>query len=324
MGLLFRKPTTMNFKTFASMAVVIGLMACAPKTSQNYNQADINEIVKTLSHDDMAGRAAGEAGGEAARDYILNLVKTSNAFDGHRIMPFEFIARSKNSKTGRNIVAWRDGKTTPSDESGPVFIITAHYDHLGVHEGEIYNGADDNASGVAALFAIAESFAGLPSNHDIVFVWLDAEESGLAGAREFVKANPDLMSRPVLNLNLDMISRNQDGVLFMAGGYHTPDLIPLVEQAAMGTDVTLKFGHDRPEDKGNDWTLQSDHGEFHKVGLPFVYFGVEDHPHYHRPTDDFETLPLERYADYVKLIVNAAHILDENLEDVAKPAAKTE
>lgn len=309
-------------RPFIAIASLV-LTACSPQNSPSFNQDKVVEIIRALSDDDMQGRGAGQIGGDKAREYLQETVKETQYFDGTRLMPFTFASKAEPStdRTGNNIISWINGKAAlPNARSNPVLIITAHYDHLGNRDGVIYNGADDNASGVAALFAIAESFKALPPKHDIFFVWLDAEEHGLAGAREFVSNNPALMSRPVLNLNLDMVSQNKEGELYMAGGYHNPALIPFIEKAALGTHVTLKFGHDRPEDKGNDWTLQSDHGAFHKAGVPFVYFGVEDHPHYHQPSDDFETLPLAQYSNFVKLIVNAAHILDENLSGLAKPA----
>jgi Zn-dependent M28 family amino/carboxypeptidase len=128
--------------------------------------------------------------------------------------------------------------------------------------------------------------------------------------------------RAVFNLNLDMISQNESEIYF-AGSYYNPELIPLMEKAAKGTGLTLSFGHDRPEDGPNDWTNQSDHAPFHAVGIPFGYFGVEDHPHYHRTTDEFETIPQEFYKKSVQTVINAAHILDENLDQVAKPASKS-
>ncbi|MEQ9121705.1 MAG: M28 family peptidase, partial [Alphaproteobacteria bacterium] len=71
--------------------------------------------------------------------------------------------------------------------SGPVIIVTAHYDHLGIRNGEIYNGADDNASGAAALTALAEYFVSQPPKHDILFVALDAEDVGFLRARALIR-----------------------------------------------------------------------------------------------------------------------------------------
>lgn len=272
------------------------------------------EIVKTLSDDAMMGRESGTDGIILARNYLRQEITAMDVFDYTSEQQFTF---GDDATRGSNLLARIDGET-PGE--GPLLILTAHYDHVGTKDGEVYNGADDNASGVAALIAVAESFTAKSPTHDMLFVWFDAEEKRLQGARNFVKDNTGLLSRPTLNLNLDMVSQNKDGILYMAGAHHTPALKPLAETAAKGTGVTLKFGHDHPDDGPNDWTLQSDHGPFHLAGIPFAYFGVEDHPHYHKESDEFETLPLDVYRNNIKLLTNAAHIFDENLARLARPA----
>jgi Zn-dependent M28 family amino/carboxypeptidase len=258
-------------------------------------------------------------------DYLKTEIKALNIFDDTIESVFTFTPRSRDGKIndpleGSNLIGLID---TDDGNKGPVLVITAHYDHLGVRGDDIYNGADDNASGSAALFAIAESFRISPPDHDIMFVWLDAEERGLSGARAFVAQNAYFKDRPAFNLNLDMISQNETE-LYFAGSHHTPALRPLMEKAAKDTRLMLSFGHDRPEDGPNDWTLQSDHGAFPRVGVPFGYFGVEDHPHYHRPTDTYETIPQTFYASAVQTVINAAHIVDENLAGLAKTGTPPE
>ena len=75
--------------------------------------------------------------------------------------------------------------------------------------------------------------------------------------------------------------------------------------------LKLLFGHDTPDLGYNDWTFSSDHGPFHSKGVPFVYFGVEDHENYHKATDEFETIPQEFYKSSVQLILNAILAFDE-------------
>jgi len=279
-------------------------------------------VFETLASDDMQGRATGTAGGENAREYLKQEIKALNVFDETRAQVFAFSPPSRDGQQtieleGTNLIGVID---VDDDNSDPILIITAHYDHLGIRDGGvIYNGADDNASGSAALFAIAQSFKEKPPEHDVAIVWFDAEERGLSGARAFVAGDPLVKDRPVFNLNLDMVSQNAKEIYF-AGTYQDPILKPLMEKAAKGTGLTLSFGHDRPEDGPDDWTYQSDHGAFYAVGIPFGYFGVEDHPNYHKPTDTFDTIPQKFYKSSVQTLVNAAHILDTYLENVAKPA----
>jgi len=299
---------------------VFSLSACTQ--SPPLPEADMDmalRIFETLAADDMQGRATGTKGIEKARDYLKNEIKALEVFDTTSAQVFEFTPRRSETKlVGENLIGIID---TDDNDEGPLLVITAHYDHLGERAGLIYNGADDNASGSAALFAIAKSFKASPPDHDVAFVWFDAEERGLSGARAYVSDKTILGDRPVFNLNLDMVSQNENE-LYFAGSYHLPALRPLMEKAAKTTNLTLSFGHDSPADGNDDWTRLSDHGVFFDAGIPFGYFGVEDHAHYHKPTDTFETIPQAFYKESVQTLVNAAHILDSHLDKLARPAKR--
>ncbi|MGI8545529.1 MAG: M28 family peptidase, partial [Aridibacter sp.] len=184
--------------------------------------------------------------------------------------------------------------------------------HVGVQKGEIYNGADDNASGTSALFAIAKYFKKNKPNNSIIFAAFDAEEKGLQGARYFVDNLPVSQSDILLNINMDMISRSDKGELYAAGTFHYPDLKPYLEAIQKNAPVKLLFGHDDPKLGRDDWTSQSDHGAFHRKKIPFIYFGVEDHRDYHKPTDDFENIQPKFYVNAVETIVMAVKSIDEN------------
>lgn len=278
--------------------------------------------MRALSADDMAGRAGMTDGNVRARNYIISAITDLTDGTSPELHNYSYeLTRGGNSRTieGTNIILPIAGKS----DGGPVLEITAHFDHLGTTDaGEIYNGADDNASGVGALLSILESFQDNPTEHDTNLIWLDTEELGLGGARRYVAERLD--DRPRLNLNLDMIGQNKDGEIFGSGTYHYPALASIVEQAAKGTGLIVRLGHDRPEDGPGDWTNQSDHAAFHAVGIPFLYFGVEDHPHYHQPSDTFDTIPLETYRKTVQLAVNAAHLLDDNLDALAQQRVSEE
>ena len=77
------------------------------------------------------------------------------------------------------------------------------------------------------------------------------------------------------------------------------------------------MGHDRPEDGENDWTLQSDQGPFFQAGIPFLYFGVEDHPGYHKPTDDYADITIDFYLRSVETLIMVAKEADARLGDIA-------
>lgn len=281
--------------------------------------------MEALSADDMEGRRTGSEGNIKAQAFLKSEMTKLDVFDKTYESTFKTVPRKNREGVippGSPIydaVNLHGLIDVDDNDEGPLFVITAHYDHLGERGGKIYNGADDNASGSAALFAIAQSFKDEPPKHDTLFIWLDAEEMSLQGANHYVQA-ASFGERPVFNLNLDMVSQSQIGEIYASGSYHAPALKPLVTEASQGLDITVSFGHDRPEDGPNDWTLQSDHGVFHRAGIPFLYFGVEDHPYYHKDTDEFATIPLPFYKSSLRLIVDTAHILDANLEDLAKPA----
>src|SRR5688572_26513014 len=150
-------------------------------------------------------------------------------------------------------------------------VITAHYDHDGIKNGQIYNGADDNASGTAALFAIAKAFEKERPDHSVIFVAFDAEELGLRGSQYFVANLPVPKASILLNINMDMVSRNEKGELYAAGAFHYSHLRPVLREAQKKATVKLMLGHDDPKLGKDDWTSQSDHAPFHEAKIPFIY-----------------------------------------------------
>ncbi len=305
--------------------------------AQHVDAGPMLHMARVLSSDALEGRAVGTPGNEAARGFILKRFEELGLqplTEAGYQYPFPVLPRPERicnaepaERTGINLLARIPGRT-PGE--GPVMVLTAHYDHLGVCDGEIYNGADDNASGTAALLALADYLMREPPRHDVIIAALDAEEHGLLGARAVVRMPEMEMERAALNINMDMVSRSEAGELYAAGTYHTPTLLPLIGTIAAEAPVTLLTGHDRPEDGPNDWTLQSDHGPFHLAGIPFLYFGVEDHAGYHNPGDTFDAITPDFYvraADTIIMVMRAADaVLPEIHAGKREPAetARTE
>src|SRR5215203_6182750 len=123
--------------------------------------------VRALSADDMEGRGIGTKGGQKARAYVAERFAESGIkpFQNNYVQPFDFKNREGAPLSGANVVGYIDGKK----HKDRYIVVSAHYDHLGIVKGEIYNGADDDASGTAALFAIAEYFKNKPPSHTIIF-----------------------------------------------------------------------------------------------------------------------------------------------------------
>lgn len=280
------------------------------------------EDVRILSADDMQGRLVGSPGGAKARAYIIGRlaeISVAPAVGGNFEHPFE-TARKGATVKGVNLLGIVPG-TGGSDRA---LVLMAHYDHVGVQNGEIYNGADDNASGVATVLKIAASLKQTAPKHDIILALVDAEEGGLSGARAMV-ADPafkPILDRTVLAVNLDMVSRNDRNELYVAGAYHFPWLKPRLDAVAASAPVLLKQGHDRPELKADDWTMQSDHGAFHVVKKPWVYFGVEDHPGYHKPSDDFAAIPADFFQRSAATIEAAVRAFDADLAEIAQESGR--
>jgi Zn-dependent M28 family amino/carboxypeptidase len=222
----------------------------------------------------------GTPGGRAARTYIQRELEKAG------VRPFaggwfqEFIPEAGAA----NVVGWVEGTEKPDR----FIVLSAHYDHLGSRNGLIFPGADDNASGTAALLEIARILAVSPLRHSVIFAAFDAEEGGMIGSSAFVADPPVPVNSLVLNVNMDMISRNRAGEIYVAGPYHFPFLADHVRATASRSAITVRMGHDQPVPASEDWTGQSDHLAFFDRRIPFAYFGVEDHPDYHRPTDTFE------------------------------------
>ncbi|MFL6255916.1 MAG: M20/M25/M40 family metallo-hydrolase [Pyrinomonadaceae bacterium] len=288
------------------------------ETKKKIDAARLLEDVRALSADAMEGRGAGTKGGELARAYVerrfteAGLAPLWSSFE----QPFELSSKGK----GVNVVGYVKGTKYPER----FIVVSAHYDHLGVRDGQIYNGADDNASGVAVLLQLAAHYNGAARpEHSMVFAALDAEEIGLVGARELVKKLKAEKRDVALDVNLDMVGHSESGELYASGTYHTPALRPAIERVAAAAPVKLLLGHDRPEQGHDDWTNQSDQYAFYKAGIPFVYFGVEDHKDYHKPTDDFDTLTRDFFIGAAETILDAVETLDVEVDAALKAKSKS-
>ena len=290
-----------------ALLIVISAGCKAQQQPVTLNTEQLIEDLRVISSDEMEGRRTGTEGNKKARAYLVQRFEEEGAkpFLGSYTHGFSFSNRNGEEMTGVNVVGLIEGETDS------VIVVTAHYDHLGTRDSLIYNGADDDASGTAALIAYINYFQQSKPDHTFIFAAFDAEEMGLRGARAFTE-DSTLMQKVILNVNLDMISQNDKNELYASGTYHHPELKPILENIDTG-EIKLLFGHDRPGQGYDDWTNASDHAAFHSKGKKFIYFGVEDHEHYHKHTDDFETIPLDFYEKTAGAILNALLTLDKQL-----------
>ncbi|HLL90144.1 MAG TPA: M20/M25/M40 family metallo-hydrolase, partial [Tepidisphaeraceae bacterium] len=228
------------------------------------------------------------------------------------------VVLKRTRETVKNVVGVLPGRT---DE---YVVVGAHYDHLGRGVGgiglrvppttastrpstrptgpQVYNGADDNASGVAAMLDLARrlSAPGERPQRSVVFVAFTAEEHGVVGSQHFVEHPPVPLDKVVAMLNLDMVGRVKDDTLFVGGTGTAPSFDALVRRADERSPLQVKFF-------GKGGLGPSDHMSFalKKVPVLFLFSGL--HPDYHRPTDDADKI---NYAGMERVVGFAQTLLD--------------
>lgn len=290
------------FRVFLFLLLVIPIEVFAQNEARDsvfFCETDLLRHIKSLSSDAFEGRRTGSQGAQKTQKYIVN------QFHALGVLPFikgykqrfDFIEK-REYYNGVNILGYIKGTTLPKD----YIVISAHYDHEGIKQGEVFNGADDNASGVSALFSFAEYFRKHPPKHSVIFAAFDAEELGLEGSRFFVKRAIMDSKHIVFNLNMDMISRSDKNELYVVGASDNKDLKTVLQEHKNSSKIKLLMGHDGYDGLDN-WIYSSDHASFHKKEIPFLYFGVEDHEDYHEPTDTYENIQPEFYIEAVKTIL---------------------
>lgn len=271
--------------------------------------------IETLSSDAFEGRRTGTPGNLKAREWIkarLTELGVAPARKDGYDSPFAAPRFDNEGEVveGTNLVAGIRG-TKVAGSDAKAMVISAHFDHLGIRDGEIFNGADDNASGVAALLEVIAWFQANPPENHIIFAFFDAEEGGIVGSAQFLASLSERERDNIaLNLNLDMVSRADKGELYAVGGYHFPELVPVIDAVAADAPINLLRGHETPELGDADWSLSSDHAPFLRAGIPIVYLGVEDHADYHRESDEFDKIDPAAFARCVDTVILMAEALD--------------
>lgn len=242
--------------------------------------------LREISNDKMEGRKAGSRGHKMAQAYIVKQLKK------HKIDPFKKHYRHKinNNNEMRNII----GIKHANKDAGTI-VLSAHYDHLGKQDDVIYNGADDNASGVAVLLTFLELLRKTTLHHNIIFAFFDGEEQQLVGSKDFVKKYKKEVN---LNINLDMLCNNdiyfgkkkrQQG-LFINGDF---------DRDILGEDLMKKLRYNPTKEL--TWKNNQDGYSFAKAAIPSIYLGVDDFDHYHTERDTFESIDLDTFYKHFKL-----------------------
>ena len=220
----------------------------------------------------------------------------------------------RDHRTGHNVLGYLPPTTGQSVEK-PYVMLGAHYDHLGRGEdgsslakadesGDIHNGADDNASGVAAVLAAGAELAGQDRSRGVILAFWSGEELGLLGSADFVDSAPVPMDQIAAYVNFDMVGRMRDNTLTVQALGSSSIWPGLVDEINGSFDFDLQ--------PVTDPYLPTDAMSLHLAEVPTLALFTGSHEDYHRPTDDAETLnysDLERIAHYGAAV--AARVVNE-------------
>jgi hypothetical protein len=268
-------------------------------------------VVRYLADDALEGRLAGSPGSACAADFLAGeferLGLTPAGEDGtfFQSVPLASVTNPHApGGTGRNVIALLDG-ADPS-RADELVIVGAHFDHLGTgafgsmeaESAAIHNGADDNASGVAAMLAVAEHLTRGPRpERSVLFIAFTGEELGLLGSSHFAKNPTRPLDRVTAMLNLDMVGRLGEDPLIVYGMGTAEEWEEVV--AAANAELALELAY---ESAGYG---PSDHTSFYARDIPVLHFFTNVHADYHKPSDDWDRIDapgIERVAEFVTLI----------------------
>lgn len=287
------------------------------------NRSSAEATINFLASDELQGREAGFHGSRVTSEYIVSLLQWMGVspladsyfqlFDAYRkerqkkgrleVHP-DSIAKLKQEVhqklTMRNVLGMIPGKNTKE-----YVIVGAHFDHLGIDPvldgDQIYNGADDNASGVSAVLQIARAFlaSGQQPERNVIFAFWDGEEKGLLGSKYFVQTCP-FLSQIKGYLNFDMIGRNNKPQQPKQVVYFYTAAHPVFGDW-LKEDIR-KYGLQLEPDY-RAWENPiggSDNGSFAKVGIPIIWYHTDGHPDYHQPSDHADRLNWDKVVEITK------------------------
>ena len=314
---------------FSGAVLTLLLASCSSAQTAQKKPADAGTYITTIkaeelskhlyivAGDEMQGRNTGEPGQKKAGEYLISEYKKMGisfppgATDFYQKVPSEFMKRGFAPKLNdsENIWAFIKGSEKPDE----VVVVSAHYDHVGVKNGEIYNGADDDGSGTVALIEIAKAFQkakddGFGPKRSVLILHVTGEEHGLHGSRYYSENPLFPLAKTVADVNIDMVGRRDDFhkdsnnyVYLIGSDYLSTDLFNICENVNKTfTNLTLDYKYNDRKDP-NRFYYRSDHYNFAKNGIPSVFLFNGTHADYHKPTDDVEKIEFDALTKRTKL-----------------------
>jgi aminopeptidase N len=286
---------------------LIGLAAADPPKDERIVER-LKADVYYLASDTLEGRGISTPGVDLAAQHIRaefrRLSLKSGPSDGSYYQPIEYRRSPEAALTMlKNVVGVLDGKGDLADQ---VVVVGAHYDHLGHGDfsslapealrARAHPGADDNASGIAAMLELARHFASrpTPSRRRMVFIAFTAEEAGLIGSRHYVSKQPIFpIKDTVAMLNFDMVGRLRANQLGIAGNETAREFGRILSDADARSPLNLTLG-------GADYPDDSDHAPFATAGVPILYICTGSHEDRHTPFDTADKVDCEGIAQVVR------------------------
>jgi hypothetical protein len=270
---------------------------------------DLKKHLYIIAADSMEGRETGSAGQKKAGKYLISQYQQNQvsspkgSADYYQAVPASFLnaKRNRNLPNSENIWAFIEGSEKPEE----VIVISAHYDHVGIENGEIYNGADDDGSGTSALLEIAQAFqmakkAGHGPKRSILFLHVTGEEHGLLGSRYYSENPLFPLVNTVADVNIDMIGRRDvlhadtNNYVYIIGANRLSSeldhISATMNQKYVGLDLDYRFND--PKDP-NRFYERSDHYNFAKHGIPSVFFFNGVHADYHKKSDEVDKIEFD-------------------------------
>ena len=296
------------------------------------NAENLKTDLYTFAGDQMEGRMTGENGNNMAAEYLRNFyidagvespIEENNYYQP---IPASYFNGGSNGNPSQNVLAFIKGSEKPDE----IIVLSAHYDHVGIENGEVYNGADDDGSGTVALIEIAKAFQkakkqGNGPKRSILFLHVTGEEIGLYGSRYYTENPLFPLSNTVVNLNVDMIGRigsekeGNDNYVYLIGSDKLSQELHDVSEAVNKRYTNLELDYTYNDDNDpNRFYYRSDHYNFAKNDIPVIFYFNGTHKDYHKHTDTPDKIEYELLAKRSRLIFLTAWEL-ANREARIKP-----
>lgn len=286
--------------------------------AETIDQEDLRKLLYVYASDYFQGRDTGSEGQKRAVNFLKEFYQARNisAASGTEdyFQKVELTIRGKEIKS-ENVVAIVEGSTIPDE----YIVISSHLDHVGMKDGEIYNGADDDGSGTVALLEIAEAFqkaadAGLQPKRSLVFLHVTGEEKGLLGSKYYTDNPLYPIANTVANLNIDMVGRidpkrdseNRNYIYLIGSDRLSTELHEISEAVNKATTkIELDYTYNAENDP-NRFYFRSDHYNFAKNNIPVIFYFNGTHDDYHRPSDTVEKIEYDLLTERAKLVFYTA------------------